>query len=446
METSRFEKICKAVEANRQLIFTAHDYIWEHAESGFKEWETTAYLEKGFESLGYELHRAGDIPGFYTDWDTGKPGPKILVIGEMDSLIIPQHPAARKDTSCVHACGHHAQSAALLGLAAALQTDGIKDGLCGSVRLMAVPAEELTELEYRETLRAKGTIRYFGGKQEFLRRGYMDGVDMAFMVHTSYGDGSFEFPNRGDDGLLIKTIEFIGKATHAGISPHLGVNALLAQQLAISAMNALRETFIEEDYARLQLGNINGDSLSCRLDVKIRAATIEKINRINAQVNRAVAGAAASIGAEVRISDRPGYMPLYNDKLLGDVFCAAANLLDPDHPVKMGDDWSAGCTDMGDISELIPSIHPYCMGAGGRAHTAEYYIESVEKACVMSAKSQMVMLQLLLENNAEKAKVILDARQPKFKSKEDLFSVIDRIAVDRDLIDTNENGSITLKI
>ena len=64
----------------------------------------------------------------------------------------------------------------------------------------------------------------------------------------------------------------------------------------------------------------------------------------------------------------------------------------------------------------------------------------------MSAKSQMVMLQLLLENNAEKAKVILDARQPKFKSKEDLFSVIDRIAVDRDLIDTNENGSITLKI
>ena len=86
------------------------------------------------------------------------------------------------------------------------------------------------------------------------------------------------------------------------------------------------------------------------------------------------------------------------------------------------------------------------MGAGGRAHTAEYYIESVEKACVMSAKSQMVMLQLLLENNAEKARFILDAKQPKFKSKEDLFSVIDRMAVDRDLIDTNENDKKKKKI
>lgn len=446
MDSSRFEKLCNAVEVNRKAIFNAHDYIWNHAESGFKEWETSAYLESAFESLGYKLHRAGDIPGFYTDWDTGKPGPKILVIGEMDSLIIPQHPAARKETHCVHACGHHAQSAALLGLAAALQADGIKDGLCGSVRLMAVPAEELTELEYRESLRAKGTIRYFGGKQEFLRRGYMDGIDMAFMVHTSYGEGSFEFPNRGDDGFLIKTIEFVGKATHAGISPHLGVNALLAQQLAVSAMNALRETFIEEDYARLQLGNVDGDSLCCRLDLKIRAASIEKIKRINAQVNRAVAGAAASVGATVHISDRPGYMPLYNDKLLGEVFCDAANLLDPDHPLKMGDDWSAGCTDMGDISELIPAIHPYSMGASGRAHTAEYYIESIDKACVMSAKSQLVTLQLLLENDAARAKQIIEAKQTRYKTKEELLADVDLMVADRELIETNANGSITLKV
>ena len=446
MEPSRFEKLCKAVEINRQSILDAHDFIWNHAESGFKEWETSKYLESAFESLGYELHRAGDIPGFYADWDTGRPGPRVLVIGEMDSLIIPQHPAARKDTHCVHACGHHAQSAALLGLASALQTDGIKEGLCGSVRLMAVPAEELTELEYRESLRTKGIIHYFGGKQEFLYRGYMDGVDMAFMVHTSYGEGSFEFPNRGDDGFLIKTIEFIGKATHAGIAPHLGVNALLAQQLAVSAMNALRETFIEEDYARLQMGSVSGDSLCCRLDLKIRAATIEKINRINIQINRAIAGAAASIGAGVRISDRPGYMPLYNDPVLGEVFCDATKFLDPDHPIEMGNNWSAGCTDMGDISELIPSIHPYSMGAAGRAHTAEYYIESVEKACVMSAKSQLLTLQLLLENDAERAKRVIGAKKTRYRTKEELFADVDQMVVDRELIETSENGSITLKI
>ena len=59
---------------------------------------------------------------------------------------------------------------------------------------MAVPAEELVEVEFREDLRQRGVIGYYGGKQEFLRRGYMDGVDMAFMFHTTYGDGAFELP------------------------------------------------------------------------------------------------------------------------------------------------------------------------------------------------------------------------------------------------------------
>lgn len=444
MEQIRFEQLCSAVDANRSLIFDAHDYIWAHAESGYKEWETSAYLEKGFEALGYELHRAGDIPGFYADWDTGRPGPAILVIGEMDSLIIPQHPAARPN-GCVHACGHHAQSAALLGLAAALQAPGVRDGLCGRVRLMAVPAEELVDLEFHEELRQKGVIRYYGGKQEFLRRGYMDGCDMAFMVHTSYGEGSFEFPNSGDDGCLIKTVQFIGKATHAGIAPHLGVNALLAAELSVSAMNALRETFIEEDHARLQLAGITGDSVSCRLEMKIRAATIERLRNINARVNRAIAGATASVGAQVVISDRAGYMPLENDRVLGEVFCEAATLLDPAHPLSMGNEWSAGCTDMGDVSLLIPAIHPYCMGAAGRAHTDAYYIESVEKACVTSAKAQLVTLQLLLENGAEKAKHVIRSKKTTFASKDAFFAQLDGMMYDREAIALNGDGSVTLK-
>jgi len=84
----RWELLLQNAEKHRQLICDAHDYIWEHAESGFREWKTSAYLENAFEKLGYTLTRAGNIPGFYTDIDTGRPGPKVLILGDLDSLMI----------------------------------------------------------------------------------------------------------------------------------------------------------------------------------------------------------------------------------------------------------------------------------------------------------------------------------------------------------------------
>ena len=148
---------------HRQLILDALDYIWANPESGYREWKTHRYLADAFRALGYELTEAGDIPGFYTVVDTGRPGPEVVVFGELDSLIVPTHPDADPQTGAVHACGHAAQCAALLGIAAALKEPGALDGLSGRIRLCAVPAEELIEIEYRMELREKGIIRYLGG-------------------------------------------------------------------------------------------------------------------------------------------------------------------------------------------------------------------------------------------------------------------------------------------
>ncbi len=82
--------------------------------------ETTKYLENEFEKLGYNLVKAGDIPGFYMVIDTGKEGPEVLILGELDSLICPEYPDTDKETGAVHCCGHSAQCAPLLGIAAAL--------------------------------------------------------------------------------------------------------------------------------------------------------------------------------------------------------------------------------------------------------------------------------------------------------------------------------------
>ena len=139
-------KISEAVEKHRQLILDAERYIWKHPETGYKEFKTSQYLAGKFESLGYKLTYAEGITGFYTVIDTGREGPEVLILGELDSIICPSHPESDPVTGAVHSCGHNAQAAALLGIAAALAEDGMLDSLCGRIRLCAVPAEELLEM------------------------------------------------------------------------------------------------------------------------------------------------------------------------------------------------------------------------------------------------------------------------------------------------------------
>ncbi len=127
------EQILNAVQKHRQLVIDALDYIWANPETGYREWKTHRYLAEAFRKLGYELTEAGDIPGFYTVIDTGKPGPEVLVMGELDSLLCAEHPDADPETGAVHCCGHAAQAAALLGIAAALKEPGMLEGLSGRI-------------------------------------------------------------------------------------------------------------------------------------------------------------------------------------------------------------------------------------------------------------------------------------------------------------------------
>ena len=149
------EKFKYAVEKYTDIILEAERYVWKNPETGYKEFKTSAYMEKTFRELGYDLVMAEGITGFYTVLDTGKPGPEVMILGELDSIICPGHKEADRETGAVHSCGHNAQCAALIGVAAALKEPGILDELCGRIRLCAVPAEELLEIEYRTKLKKK---------------------------------------------------------------------------------------------------------------------------------------------------------------------------------------------------------------------------------------------------------------------------------------------------
>ena len=442
------EILAKAVEKHEKLILDSERYLWTIPETGFKEVKSSKYIQEVFESLGYEVTLAGNIPGFYTTVDTGREGPTILILGELDSVICPQHPECNPETGAVHACGHHTQGAALIGIAAALKEPGVLDKFCGKIKLCAVPAEELLEIDYRSELKRQGIIKYFGGKGEFLARGYFDDVDLAFMVHSTtqfcIKDGSV--------GCMAKKITYKGKASHAGGSPWNGINALYAASNGLNAINAIRETFQEKDIVRVHPIITEGGAMvnaipgSATLESYVRSASFEGMAEANKKVNRALVGAALSLGANVDINDFPGYAPLKNDEELIKVSIEAAQMALPDKEFKYLEGIGSGSTDMGDLSAVMPVVHPYAGGRVGTGHGADNFVANPVDACIGSAKLQMAMLLILLGDDAKRAKKVVAEYKAPFASIKEYIDYMDSLVDSGERIEYTDDGNAKVRL
>lgn len=451
MEFTWKDTILAAMDEYRPAMLAAERDIWAHPQTGYREWYAHELLKTHFVNMGFTLHEAGNIPGFYFDIDTGREGPSVLIMGELDSVACPEHPESDPETGAVHACGHNCQSAALIGIAGALQKKDILDRLSGRVRIMAVPAEELLELGYRASLRQQGIIRYMGGKVEFISRGYMDGMDMAILVHTGGGDNTHMTINRGNNGCVVKNITYLGKAAHAGGGAHEGINALYAAQVGINAANALRETFRDEDHIRfhpiITSGGAIVNAIPARVTVEsyTRGASYDAIVAANRRLNRALVAGALALGAQIEIDDLPGYMPLHNDPNLTRVFLDASAEMIGEENVALHDSWEAGCTDVGDVSCIMPAIQPASGGARGMGHGADYYVVHPEYAVVDSAACQVAAVCALLENGAQKAKYVKENASVPFASAQEYLKAIDSIILDGQAIAYGEDGSARVR-
>lgn len=449
MEDKNLKKIIANVEKNKELILRVERDIWKHPEIGYKEWKTSAYLQKVFEELGYEVKPVGDIPGFVAELDTGRPGPTIAIVAELDSLICPEHPEADPETGAVHACGHHAQSAYLAGCAAAFAEPGALDELCGVIRFMSVPAEETIDLEFRNDLIEKGIIHYVAGKVEFMYRGLFDGVDLVLFAHVLTGEEKLFAIDAGSDGCITKHFEYIGKSAHAGFAPYEGINSLYAASLGMQACNSLRETFQEKDYIRfhpiITEGGVAANAIPgvTKLETYVRAATFEKMIEVNGRINRALTAAAASMGANVLIHDIPGNMPLKNDKRLSRL--CEDTIEEIFGPGNMSyREWNCGTSDLGDISCVMPTIHPYISGASGTGHGCDYQISDPIRACVNPAKMISGMTVKMLQNDAALGREIISEYEPVFGSIQEYFETIDAIKMRKSTVVYQEDGTILL--
>ena len=449
--TDRQQQIVKNVDQARDLVLEAERWLWKHPETGYREWPAHNYLKEKWEALGYKLVEAGNIPGFYTDIDTGRPGPTLCIMAELDALDNANHPEAVNGMA--HACGHNCQAAGLLGVAAGLAAPGALDGLSGRIRLMMVPAEELIQIPFRESLIKQGIIHYLGGKSEFIYRGYLEGVDLAIMVHTGAEreDKALGCGARSN-GMIAKTAVYHGKAAHAGGSPFNGINAEYAAILGLNACNALRETFKDQDHIRFHpilhgvssAVNIIPDEMA--LETYVRGITVDAMKNENEKLNRALAGAAASMGATLEIHDRPGYMSDWRfPPMMKIVEQCCADLVGEENIVFDYEQIGGGSSDFGDVISLMPGVQFRAYGAVGHGHGTDYFIKDPDKACVNAAKAQLFVAEALLENDAMKAKEIIEAYEPQFKSREEYIAFMDSITADRDVVRYNEDGTITIE-
>jgi amidohydrolase len=346
----------------------------------------------------------------------------VAVLGELDSLAVSDHPHADPTTGAAHACGHNAQIAMMLGVAAGLVDAGIAPHLAGDAVFFAVPAEEYVEIEYRAALAKQGKVEFLGGKPELIRLGEFDDVQLAMMTHTSSNreDGVIGM-GESNNGCIVKLIRYTGKAAHAGGSPHRGINALNAATLALQAIHANRETFRDQDTVRVHPIITKGGEIvnvvpaDVRMETFVRGRTVEAIQEANAKVDRALKAGALAVGAHVTIQTIPGYLPLRNEPVLGRVFLENARALVGAENVKeIGH--RTGSTDMGDITHVMPAVHPYAGGAEGTGHGNDYRIVDPEHAILNPAKAMaMTVLDLLAGGAAPK---VLAEAKPRFTKDE----------------------------
>ncbi len=411
--------VCEAIDRQSEKIVTVGETIRKSPELGFKEFKTSRLVEETMREIGLQPKGGLAITGVRSEARGKSEGPTFALLGELDGLVVAGHPVADPQTGAAHACGHNAQVAAMLGAAMGLVGAKAFEHLAGRVVFFAVPAEEYGDVAWRMEQARAGKLEFLGGKPELLRLGHFDDVDMAMMIHLT---PQREYRKAGvaasNNGCIVKTVRYIGRASHAGGAPHLGINALYAAQIGLAAINAIRETFRDEDSIRVhpiithggsQVNVIPGD---VRLETYVRGKSVEAILDAKVRVDRALKAGALALGAQVEIETLPGYLPLFNHEGMSKYFVAnAASRLGADNVTQMGH--RSGSTDMGDISHVMPTLHPYISGASGSGHGADYEITDPKLAYVENAKQLALMAVDMLWDGAKTAKGIIAEFKPR---------------------------------
>lgn len=413
------QAVCAEIDRRRDDIIGIADTMLHHPELGYKEIKTAALVRNTLAGLGLPVREGLAITGVDGVLAGDKPGPSLCIMGELDSVMAADAAVCDPVTGAAHQCGHHIQVASMLGAAIGLVGAGAAGALAGKVHFLGAPAEEFLEIEYRLGLANAGKITYLGGKQELIKLGYFDEIDIAMMVHAAS-----KAPEPGlhygfqANGFLAKFIRYAGRASHAGAAPQDGINALNAACLGILAVHAQRETFQDQDSIRVHpIITKGGDVVNVvpsdvRIETYVRGRAVEAILDASKKVDRAFRAGGDAVGAETHIQNVPGYLPIFQDEPLTRLAMENGRALLGEEGVHYGG-FLGGSLDVGDLSHLMPVLHPFVGGTVGPIHGADFAIVNYDAAAIVPAKMMAMTAIDLLADGASAAQQIIAGHKPR---------------------------------
>lgn len=417
--------LCAAIEKRLDDIRAIGMSIAEEPELGYKEVKTSAKVQEAFDRLGIAYETGFGVTGVKARLAGAGHRRTVALLGELDAIVCREHPMSDPVTGAAHCCGHNVQIANLVAVAMAVKDVDAMKYLGGDLVLFAVPAEEYVEIEYRNKLREEKKIEFLGGKAQIIAEGGFDDVDMALQMHVdpaTHPEGNFQVGNTSN-GFIGKLITYRGKAAHAAGAPDKGVNALNACMMGVMGVNAIRETFREEDCVRFHpIINSGGDLVNVipdfvKMESYVRASNLPAMKDVNARINRALQAGAMALGAECDIHDLAGYLPMKPDENFRAVLRANAQKIFGAEFVTEGEH-AAGSTDMGDVSHLMPVVHPWVGCVSGVLHGANYRLTDEKTAFTKTPQVLAGTIVDLLWDDAAEAERICAAHKPELTKAE----------------------------
>ena len=381
-------KVVEAVDRLGNELEALSHTIHENPELAFKEEKASAWLADFLEKHGATVERGvGGLPTAFRATIAGRAaGPTIAIMAEYDAL-----------PGIGHACGHNVIATAGAGAGAAIAAALGTLPYAGRIQVIGTPAEEGG-----------------AGKVKLMDAGVFRDVDAAMMIHGRCGTQVW----RPSLGIIKVKVEYHGQAAHASSWPWRGVNALNAVIALFVSLDAMRQQ-IRPDARIHGVITRGGDQANIipeytSAEFYLRAVTVEYCHELLRRFTAAAEGAATATGCRVTVTADPTvHEPLKANPAMAELFAKNLALIDfPEDP----DDGQAGygSTDCGNVSQRIPTIHPYVRispdGVPGHSREfAEWARSPLARAGILAGAKALALTALdLLASPGELARAKAD--------------------------------------
>ncbi len=339
--------LVEAADSLKDRLAALSDDFYRNPETGLKEKRTSAAMQAFLKESGFSV--TGGVAGMETAFKAsyGSGAPVIAILAEMDAL-----PAVG------HGCGHNISGTASIGAGAALLT-ALKGFLLegrGTILVLGTPAEELGK-----------------GKIEMIKAGVFDGVDAAMMVHGS----SKRTVVKHFLGVSRVNFIFHGRSSHASAYPEEGINALDGVILTFNGISALRQQLKTDVrvHGIITDGGKAPNIIPERAEASfyVRSNDLNELESVKQRVINCASGAATATGCTLEVKEVGDLnAPMKLNNAFCDAYRRALEFLglkeDKQPPEK-----NVGSSDIGNVSQIIPTIHPHVpIREGINIHTHEF--------------------------------------------------------------------------